>query len=119
MSSPQQPPSQPSPETVQYAALAERFWRTYRPSAVAAMAPGDVERFFLSLGWQIADSVGYLTDSNLAAARKVNERQEQRARREAMAHARAEEESLRELLYDVEKEPGTEDREMPALHPQV
>lgn len=95
-----------------YASLAERYWRTYRPSAYARIAPQERAGFFQDLARQVAELVEILAEDNLRVASRPIDRPEQTARRAAMARLRAEEEALRELVY-LDKEPGTEDREMP------
>ncbi len=107
----------PSPE--QYARIAERHWRTYLPSQVAALTPEQQTEFFLSKGTEVAETVEYLTEQNEEASRpSETETPLARTRRLGMAQSRAEEEALRELIFDVTKEPGTEHRE-PPLSPTV
>ena len=91
--------------------LAERYWRTYRPSALARIPEQERAPFFEAIGqethqlaedltWQILDQASTGQDPETIAARGQ------------MARLRAEEQALNELVY-LEKEPGTEDREMP------
>jgi hypothetical protein len=95
-----------------YAATAERYWRTYLPSQYAKIAPADRATFFTSLGEQVDTMVTYLTEDNLRAVSRPTDTPDLRARRENMARAKAEQEALAELVQ-LPKEPGTEDRELP------
>ena len=92
-----------------YAAMAERYWRTYLPSEVARMAPEDRTPFFESLGQDVADAIELATEENLAASSRPTDSPVMRERRRATAAARAREEVLADLVY-LPKETGTADR---------
>ena len=77
----------------------------------AQISPSDRAPFFEDLARQVEEAVTYLTADNLRAVSRPSDPPEMRARREAMARARAEEEALGELVY-LPKEPGTEERDL-------
>jgi len=94
-----------------YVSLARRYWETYLPSRVAAIPQTDRTEFFRSLGRQVAREVEELTPS-LAGQDPDNEQYLEKVGRLRNAEMRAEEQALAELVY-LEKEPGTEDLELP------
>jgi hypothetical protein len=87
----------------QFAQTAARYWWTYRPSALAQIPEQDREEFFARVGQEAADLAEELTWQIKDESPRLTD---------AAARLRAEDEALRELIY-LEKEPGTQDREMP------
>ncbi|MFX4293629.1 hypothetical protein [Streptomyces bohaiensis] len=87
--------------------LAQTYWETYRPTALAALGPEqEQEAHFLELDARIQARIGDLTEEMLV---KLPDHEQVWARRAVRAQAQ-------EIVYDelvyLEKEPGTEHREM-------
>jgi hypothetical protein len=82
-----------------YAETAMKWWQTYRPKAYATIAEADRPAFFEDLATQIEDSIEFLTEDNLKAVTRAGDSPEVLKRKRAMAMARAESETLEELLY--------------------
>ncbi len=102
------------PRQREYAAIAEKHWRTYLPSDWAAIPEAEREEFFLDQGRLVAEAVQYLAEGNAdASSPGTPEEPQARARREEMALVRAEREALDELVFELTPEPGTEGREVP------
>jgi hypothetical protein len=102
----QEPPVSAS----RYARIAEGYWTTYLPSRVAKLP--DPERFFARLGADVAEQVQSL-EMDLDQRRSGNDYLARVG--ELMANRRsAEEIALAEMVY-LPMEPGTEDREPPAV----
>lgn len=84
--------------------LAWEYWETYRPQALAELS--DPQSHFAALDLRVSEQIGALTDEMLAKL-PINKRGQ--ARQEIRAQAR-------EIVYAeeiwLEKEPGTEHREM-------
>ncbi len=89
----------------QYAAMAERHWRRWLPSRVAAM--DDPDSFFSDLGEEVAERIEELTDE-LAGDDPPNETYLDKVGRLNMARLRAEELVLAEMVL-LPQEPGLED----------
>lgn len=87
--------------------LAQTYWETYRPTALAALGPEqEQEAYFLELDGRIQARIGDLTEEMLAP---LPDHEWVRAR--AAVRAQAQEVVYEELVF-LEKEPGTEHREM-------
>lgn len=105
----------------QYASLAERYWETYRPSALRQIPQESRAEFFAAIGTEVEQTIESLTRSNLRSSSREADSPKQAERRAGMARARAEEETLAELVF-LPKEPGTEGRTMPssvAMEPEA
>lgn len=95
-----------------YAKIAENYWTTYRPQATAQLP--DPARFFRQIGREVEQRVRDLEplmqdptvdpDDFLARAGSLS-----------MARKRAEEKALAEIVYEQEKEPGTEELDLPSV----
>lgn len=94
----------------QYAALAERHWRRWLPSRVAAM--DDPASFFSNLGEEVAEQIEDLT-AELAGDDPAGETYMDKVGRLNMARLRAEEAVLRETVL-LPPEPGVEENDEPA-----
>jgi hypothetical protein len=88
----------------QYAAMAERHWRRWLPSRVAAM--DDPSSFFSNLGEEVADQIEELT-ADLAGDDPPGGMYMDKVGRLNMARVRAEEIVLRETVL-LPPEPGVE-----------
>lgn len=87
--------------------LAREYWQTYRPQALAELgSPEQQEEFFRALEMRVGERIAELTDDLLA---EVPTGQRGAARR--AVRAQAQEMVYAEEIY-LEKEPGTEHREM-------
>jgi hypothetical protein len=93
----------------QYAAMAERHWRRWLPSRVAAM--GDPTSFFSNLGEEAAERIEDLT-MDLAGDDPPGESFADKVGRLNMARLRAEEIVLPEMVL-LPPEPGMEEDEDP------
>lgn len=87
--------------------VAREFWETYRPQALAELgSPEEQDRFFLALDARVSDRISTLAGELLEQV-PIEERGA--ARRTVRSQAQ-------EIVYDeevfLEKEPGTEHREM-------
>ncbi len=89
----------------QYAAMAERHWRRWLPSRVAAME--DPASFFSDLGEEVADQIEDLT-MELAGDDPPGESYMDKVGRLNIARLRAEELVLRETVL-LPPEPGMEE----------
>lgn len=94
----------------QYAALAERHWRRWLPSRVAAM--DDPPSFFSNLGEEVAEQIEDLT-AELAGDDPAGETYMDKVGRLNMARLRAEEAVLRETVL-LPPEPGVAENDEPA-----
>ncbi len=88
-------------------ALAREYWETYRPQALAELgSPQEQDAFFRRLGLRVMERIGTTADELLA---KVPAAERGQARAAVRGQAQ-------ELVYEQEifldKEPGTEHREM-------
>lgn len=101
-----------TPQVSRYANLAARYWATYLPSRLETIPEAERAAFFADLGRQVDEMVTYLAEDNLRVSSRPQDPPELRQRRERMAHLRAEEEALAELVY-LPKERGTQSRETP------
>ena len=99
----------------QYAAMAERHWRRWLPSRVAAM--DDPGSFFSDLGEEVADRIEDLT-ADLAGDDPPGETYMQKVGRLQMARVRAEEMVLPDLLL-LPPEPGLDAEDYPDLPPET
>ena len=91
----------------QYAAMAERHWRRWLPSRVAAM--DDPSSFFSNLGEEVAAQIEDLT-ADLAGDDPPGETFMQKVGRLNMARLRAEEMVLPEMVL-LPPEPGMEEED--------
>ena len=89
----------------QYAAMAERHWRRWLPSRVAAM--NDPDSFFSELGQEVAERIEELTDE-LAGDDPPGETYLDKVGRLNMARLRAEEMVLADTVL-LPPEPGLEE----------
>jgi hypothetical protein len=89
----------------QYAAMAERHWRRWLPSRVAAM--DDPSSFFSDLGEEVAEQIEELT-ADLAGDDPPGETYMEKVGRLNMARLRAEENVLPEMVL-LPPEPGLEE----------
>jgi hypothetical protein len=96
-----------------YATIALRYWTTYLPSQLATIPEPDRTTFFADLGRRVDELVEDLTEENLEGTLSPTDPPDLRPQRGRMAHERARETALAELVY-LPKEPGTEDRELPS-----
>jgi hypothetical protein len=87
--------------------LAREYWQTYRPQALEELgSPEQQEEFFHALDMRVGERIGELTKELLE---QVSTGQRATARR--AVRAQAQELVYAEEIY-LEKEPGTEHREM-------
>ena len=113
MTTPTEPEITVPPPTIPYAEIAERYWRTFLPSRYRTLDTTEKRTaFFTSLTAQVVDAVGYLTEDNFRASSRTTDDPLTRQRKLTMAHSRAEQEALGELVY-LPKERGTTDRDLP------
>ncbi|GAA0925003.1 hypothetical protein [Streptomyces thermoalcalitolerans] len=87
--------------------LAQQYWQTYRPQALQELGPPERQQeFFHALDLRVTEKIGTLTQELL---QQVPAGQRAAARRTVRAQAQ-------EIVYAeeifLEKEPGTEHREM-------
>lgn len=90
-----------------HAKLAREYWETYRPQALEELGNEEQqEEFFQALDLRVTEKIGTLTQDLL---QQLPAGQRAAARRATRSQAQ-------ELVYDeemwLEKEPGTEHREM-------
>jgi hypothetical protein len=100
---------------VAYEDLVRTFWKTYRPSEVAAMPTNAaLEEFARERSAEIVAAIDDLTDEwlpPLVAGTDVVDRANERK----SVKMRARERVLHEMVYGMEKEPGTETKDMPPV----
>lgn len=97
-----------------YGKRAQAFWETYRPQATAALP--DPEAFFTAIGEEVAAQI---EEDALDFQEKGTPGQGVHDVLGSLntARYRAREKAMQELVYDREKEPGTEDLDMPQTEP--
>lgn len=96
-----------------YGERAQAYWETYRPTALAAIPENEREAFFTRIGEAVETEIGE-TFQDLVPDPEPGEELDAQERYGLiqMAKLRAREMAMHELVY-VEKEPGTEDKDMP------
>lgn len=97
-----------------YEDLVRTFWRTYRPSEVAEMGNAGLEEFAREKSEEIVEAIFDLAEDlappmreGISLAERVG--QMKQARFEARAQV------LQEMVYGMEKEAGTERKDMPRV----
>lgn len=87
--------------------LAQEYWQTYRPQALEQLgSPQEQEEFFHALDLRVTEKIGELTHDllqQLPAGRRTTARTAVRSQAQELVYA--------EEIW-LEKEPGTEHREM-------
>ncbi|MGW3199994.1 hypothetical protein ACWDBD_36615 [Streptomyces sp. NPDC001118] len=87
--------------------LARQYWETYRPQALAELGTEEQQaEFFHALDLRVTEKIGTLTQDllqQLPAGQRATARRATRSRAQEMVYA--------EEIW-LEKEPGTEHREM-------
>jgi hypothetical protein len=100
---------------VAYEDLVRTFWRTYRPSEVEAMASNaELEEFARQRSEEILEEIEALTDEMAPPLQEGTDVVE-RAHELKSVRMRARERVLHEMVYGMEKEPGTERLDMPRV----
>lgn len=95
------------PRTNRHGLLAQEYWETYRPAALAELGSAQEQgEFFRGLGMRVMEEIGQTADDLLLQLPA-----EQRAAARANVKAQAEEMVYAEQIW-LPKEPGTEHREM-------
>ena len=98
-----------------YEDLVRTFWRTYRPSQVAKMPTNAaLEEFVRQRSEEIMEAINELTDEWAPPLREGTDVVE-RAYELRSVRMRARERVLHEMVYGMEKEPGTETKDMPPV----
>lgn len=97
----------------QYGQQARTYYQTYLPGRVAQLP--DPEAFFEALGQEISEQVAQVWAEMAAQDQPRGETFTQKLGREQNARRRAEELVMQDLVYGLEPEPGTADRE-PAVN---
>lgn len=98
-----------------YKALVKAFWTTYRPEALAELAETTPpETFFAQISAEIEELIAEYRDGFREETAPGMDFREAMGSVN-MATMRAREKALHEMVYSLEKEPGTEDLEMPRV----
>jgi hypothetical protein len=101
--------------TVAYEDLVRTFWRTYRPSEVDKMPTNKaLEDFARDRSAEIVEAIDDLT-AEWAPPLKEGTDVVERAHELKSVKMRARERVLQEMVYGMQKEPGTETLDMPRV----
>ncbi|MFJ8301246.1 hypothetical protein ACIQ9R_35845 [Streptomyces sp. NPDC094447] len=100
-----------------YGERAKAYWQTYRPTALAAIPETDRDALFTRIGEAVETEIGE-TYMDLVPDPEPGEEVEtsERAGQIGMAKLMAREAAMDQFVY-LEKEPGTETKDMPATTP--
>ncbi len=97
-----------------YEDLVRTFWRTYRPAEVERMGNTGLEEFVRGRSEEIVEQIGEVADDLVPTLREGTDVVE-RAGEVKNARFRARSMVLQEMVYGMEKEPGTETKDMPRV----